>query len=175
MQKGFATLEIIFVVLIISILSAFAVPKAKQLVERVTLDYEQKRLYSELKFLQTLSRSASVTNLGMEGLSTISQNNQAIMFFYYGNTYEILRTNKLIRRTHYLSNDVNFSLGNTDSFVIWCDAAGKFRFNAKNPYTGSQVTSRTIVLTPKNFRGEKYLPTIVFDSVGRIRGGREER
>ena len=174
MQKGFATLEIIFVVLIISILTAVAVPRAKNFVEKATLDYEQKRLYSELKFLQTFNRSAAVSDTGMDGTFTVGST-RAVMHFYNGQSYEILRTDKPIRDEHKLSNGVNFSLDNTGSFRIQCDNDGKYQINGKNPFSSSNVLEKTVVLKPKNHRYGSYVPTIVFDSVGRIRGGREKR
>ena len=52
MQKGIATLEVILAVLIIALLMKVAVPNATRLIDRAALDYETKRLYSELRFLQ---------------------------------------------------------------------------------------------------------------------------
>lgn len=58
MQKGFATLEIIFVVLIISLLASATIPNIVRIVDRVALDYETKKLYTDLKFLQSFDRMA---------------------------------------------------------------------------------------------------------------------
>ena len=64
MQKGFATLEIIFAVIIVVALTTCALPNAVRMIDNVALDYEYKRLYSELRFLQAVSRSTSVSDAG---------------------------------------------------------------------------------------------------------------
>ena len=166
MQKGFATLEIIFLVLIISILTTVAVPQASRLVEKISLDYEQKRLYSELKYCQTLSRSDSVNDVGMSGALPAVQSTAAVMHFIGGRSYEIQRSNKPIRKRYKLSNGVTFSLNNNGNFRIQFIDENKYRIN------GSNISGeRTIVLKPKVTRDNQTVPTIVFDSVGRIRGG----
>ena len=162
MQKGFATLEAIFFVLIISILTAVAIPQAKNLVERATLDYEQKRLYSELKALQTFSRSASVSDLGMSGAIPTATSTEVAIVFDGGNRYEIQRSNKPIREAHVLSNGVTFSKDKLIGFTI-------------NFHDGKANTnSATIIFKPRKPKSKMFVPTIVFDSVGRIRGGREQ-
>ena len=64
MQKGFATLEIIFAVMIIAVLMTCAIPNAVRMIDRAALDYETKRLYSELHFLQAVNRVERVNNKG---------------------------------------------------------------------------------------------------------------
>ena len=177
MQKGFATLELIFFVLIISILTAVAIPQAKNLVERATLDYEQKRLYSELKFLQTFGRSSSVGDLGMKG-SFIGKNNSPMLLIDLLNgKYQIVGNEKVSRKAnekavhepHYLSNGVKISYAKANSLRIIFRPDGKIYFN------GEEVTSeRTLTFKPQNPKPEMTVPTIVFDSVGRIRGGRTQ-
>ncbi|MBR1646680.1 MAG: prepilin-type N-terminal cleavage/methylation domain-containing protein [Selenomonadaceae bacterium] len=160
MQKGFASLELIFAVLIISILATVAVPKAANFVDRAALDYEKKRLYSELQYLRTLSRTITVDSTGMHMPSFFSSKitvNQPALFDINRdtNSYRILRENKSIREVHYFSNGVKFSKETDVPTRIFFDAAGY-----------SNVKSKSIVLTSR--RGVKA--KIIFDSVGRIRG-----
>ena len=49
-QKGFATFEAILAVTIISVLAFIAVPKIDRVIDKIALDYEMKRLCSEIEF-----------------------------------------------------------------------------------------------------------------------------
>ena len=60
MQKGIATLEIILVVLIIAILTTTTLPNINRILDRVSLDYETKRFYTRLRFLQSFDRSTDM-------------------------------------------------------------------------------------------------------------------
>ena len=160
MQKGFASLELIFAVLIISILATVAVPKAANFVDRAALDYEQKRLYSELQFVRTLNRTDTVQSTGMNMTSFFSSkitvNQPALLEIDCdSDSYRILREEKPIRQEHYFSNGVKFSDETDIPPRIYFNTAGY-----------SYVTGTSIVLTSR--RG--YTAKIVFDSVGRIRG-----
>lgn len=154
MQKGFASAEVIVAALIISLLITVAVPNAAELVDRAAVKYEQKRVYGELQFVRTLNRAAVVSSAGFD--TKLTDNNQAMMEIdRTANSYRILRDEKEIRESHYLSNGVTFSAETDVPERIWFDASGY-----------SNVTSKTIVLTSR--RGHKA--KIIFDSVGRIRG-----
>lgn len=160
MQKGFASLEIILTVLTIALLATVAVPNAARILDKVALDYERKRLYSELQFLRTFDRSASVDATGLnmsnffDGRKTISS--VAIMNFDFdANSYQIFRKETPVREPHYLSYGVTFS----DE----TDVPKQIQFDAKGT---ANVTSKTIVLESR--RG--YKTKLRFDSVGRIRG-----
>lgn len=162
MQKGFASLEIIFAVIIISILATVAVPNVANFVDRSALDYEQKRLYSELQYLRTLNRTDTVLSTGMNMAnffkSKITVNQRAVLEINSEtNSYRILREEKPIREVHYFSNGVQFSKETDVPTRIYFDTSGY-----------SNVTSASIVLTSR--RGVKS--KIIFDSVGRLRGGK---
>ena len=160
MQKGFASLEIIFAVVIISILATVAVPNAANFFDRVALDYEQKKLYSELQYLRTLNRTDTVNSTGMNMAnffsSKITVNQRAMLEINRDtNSYRILREEKPIREVHYFSNGVQFSKETNVPARIYFDTSGY-----------SNVTGASIVLASR--RGVKA--KIVFDSVGRLRG-----
>ena len=159
MQKGFASLEIILTVLIIALLATVAVPNAARILDKTALDYERKRLFSELQFLRTFDRSANVEATGMDeyffvGKKTISS--VAIMNFdFKANSYQIFRGGTPVREPHYLSYGVTFSNETDAPKQIQFDATGT-----------ANVKSKTIVL--ESPRG--YKTKLRFDSVGRIRG-----
>lgn len=157
MQKGFATLEIIFVLLIIGVLLSVAVPNAARILDRAALDYETKRLYSDLRFLQALSRSGEFSLLGT-GRSDLQPEKSPYMQIYSARrSWKIFRDNKSVRAEHVMNDAVKFK--DTNSIAIRFDAAGK-----------SNQTSKSIILRSRYGKTNK----IVFDSVGRFRGGRED-
>ena len=157
MQKGIATLEIILAIMIIGVLMKFAVPKAAQVIDTAALDYETKRFYSELRFLQAMSKSTSSEN-----------NFHPILFIdRTKNYYQVLKdantfTRQPIREPHYFSNGVTIKLesGAYPTININFDSEGKMKIPNVNG------NSYTLVLTSRLGKN-KY---IVIDSVGRIRG-----
>ena len=161
MQKGFASLEVILAALIISLLATVAVPQAVRLVDKFALDYEYKRLYSELQFVRTLNRAATVSPEGMSMTDFLSSKGITVAkrvelkLESGANSYQILRDDKPIRETHYLSYGVTFSNETDVPKKIWFNTAGY-----------SDIKNRTIVL--KSRFGSKT--KIIFDGVGRIRG-----
>lgn len=161
MQKGFASLEIILTVMIIALLATVAVPNAARILDKVALDYERKRLYSELQFLRTFDRSANVDATGLNmpnffvGKKKTIRSVAIMNFDFYANSYQIFRGGKPVREPHYLSYGVTFS----DETEV----PKQIQFDAKGT---ANVNSKTIVL--KSPRG--YTTKLRFDSVGRIRG-----
>lgn len=158
MQKGFATLEIIFVLLIIAVLLSVAIPNAARIIDRAALDYETKRLYSELRFLQALSRSGTINTLGT-GNNNLKPEDAPVMEIYPARrSWQILRNTTPIRPEHVISNGVQISSSNNKVRISF-DTTGK-----------SNLTSTSIILTSRYNKKSK----IVFDSVGRFRGGRDD-
>ena len=158
MQKGIATLEIILAIMIIGVLMKFAVPKAAQLVDAAALDYETKRFYSELRFVQTMGKTTPNS----------PDNTSAPVLFINRteNFYQVFQDTYIknpIREPHYSSHGVTIRLKDHETaknITVNFDSEGK----AKIPnVTGS---SYTLVLTSRLGKN-KY---IVIDSVGRIRG-----
>ena len=87
MQKGFATLEIIFATLIIAILATCAVPNAARILDRATLDYETKKFYTDMRAVQSFDRMALMRepiigekpkNSQLEIVTSISDNSYRI-------------------------------------------------------------------------------------------------
>ena len=155
MQKGIATLEVVLAVLIITLLMKVAVPNATRLIDRAALDYETKRLYSELRFLQAVNRSAKFNTTGT-GLSDVSGEYVSIKFTTEPPSYQVVRglgyTGKPVREVHYLSYGVTIS---SPKDSVNFDSQGK-----------ASITSNHITLTSRLGKTKK----ISFDSVGRMQG-----
>lgn len=174
MQKGFATLEVILVIFIISVLMTCAVPNAARIIDKISLDYETKRLYSDLRFVQALDRSATITDIGMQRLlfdNKINPPQTASIVFENpienSGGWQIVRgteiTDPAIREPHYLSYGVKivFEKGHEDLRRI------KFDITGKPQNISGSVANGHIILTSRN---KKYASKIVFDTVGRFRG-----
>ena len=165
MQKGFVTLEIILAIMIIGVLMKFAVPKAAQVIDTAALDYETKRFYSELRFVQAMSKS-SPTGIKGTGNANLVTAPPILFINRTENYYQVFKSantfiDKPIREPHYFSNGVTFKLysGTAPTITIKFDSEGKAKIN-------NNGNSETLVFTSR-FGKNKY---IRFDSVGRIRG-----
>ena len=158
MQKGIATLEVILAALIIALLMKVAVPNATRLIDRAALDYETKRLYSELRFLQAVNRSAKFDPAGTGGFYVTKDEFLSIKFTTEPPSYQVVRgldlnvTGKPVREVHYLSYGVKLS---SPKDSVNFDSQGK-----------ASITSNHITLTSRLNQTKK----ISFDSVGRMQG-----
>lgn len=171
MQRGLATLELILAIMIIGVLVKVAVPNAAQILDTAALDYETKKLYSELRFIQEMNKSTTLSPKGMGDTNFLTNNfgtngqEDIIWIFTPGkNFYQISRRNisnmTTLREPHYLSYGVTISFKTAiPENIISFDAEGK----AVNAYR--KVLSNTLILTSR--RGKKRY--IIFDSVGRMR------
>ena len=161
MQKGIATLEVILAALIIALLMKVAVPNAERLIDKAALDYETKRLYSELRFLQAMNRSARFDVAGTGGFYITKDEYVSIKFT--DTSYQVVRglgyTGKPVREVHYLPHvkKLSWKSGKTLS-TISSDTLGKWNF-------GRDTRSDKLILTSR-LNQKKYL---VFDTVGRLR------
>ena len=161
MQKGFATLEIILAIMIIAVLTKFAVPNAVRLVDRAALDYETKRLYSELSFVKAIGKLSTIldTGTGNTGDKTV------LVIDTLNGSYQAFRgttfNKKAIREPHYLENGITISFkSSVPQDMITFNRLG----NATD--IANKALSNTLILTSR-LKQKKH---IVFDSVGRIRG-----
>lgn len=169
MQKGFVSFEIILIVLTFALLATVAVPNAAALVDKAALAYEQKRLYSESQYVRTLNRTATVVSTGMsmdDFLTSKITVDKEIMLEIdrETNSYRILRDNKPFAETHYMSNGVTISNET--------NVPGKISFDTTGATDFYPSMSKSVTIVLKSRRGETL--TIVFDSVGRIRGDNKD-
>lgn len=151
MQKGIATLEIVMVIFIVGVLASCAVPNVVRVLDRVSLDYETKRLYTELRFLQSHERMTYMPDSHFDKTEKF-QNKLTV----YPERYAITKNgdDKIIYGEHYFSSGVTTSKILTIKF----DDMGKI----------APAISDTLNL--KSRLGKELY--FVFDSVGRFRGSR---
>lgn len=155
MQKGLATLEIIFVTIIIAVLISATLPNVRRIIDTAALDYETKRLYSELRFVEAMNRSSKINTIGTGGTGLLTNSGEKPTLFidYEGKYYQVFRDEgltKKIRKSHYLSYSVKIS---SPKNKINFDSDGKANINSNHITLTSQFNSRDIV----------------FDSVGRLK------
>lgn len=156
MQKGFATLELIIVIFIVVLLAGAAVPNAVRIVDKISLDYETKRLYTDLRAVQAFDR---MTNMNDSHFTPIiyelTAEDEAVNLAVEPNRYTLRKNSSdEIYAEHYFSNGVAAG----KSMIIKFDDMGKV----------TPAASETLELTSRF--GKR---SIVFDSVGRFRGGRQ--
>lgn len=156
-QGGFATFEVILAVIIISVLAFVAVPKIDRVVDKIALDYEMKRLCSEIEFASSLNRSASFKPEIFSEKIYADQSDIALEIDEKNNSWRLTRNKKPLRDRHYLFAGIK----------IFCSVKDvrNIKFDAYGVYQGG---SGTITLTSRH--GEKA--EIIFDTVGRWRGNR---
>ena len=162
MQRGLVTLEIIFAIMIIGLFVKVAVPNAARILDAVALDYETKKFYSELRFVQEMNRSSIVVSTGAGNTNLLGSDSGDYVFLTIKrdeNSYQVSRGTEPLREPHYLSYDVKIKLKNSNDAIIkiYFDLDGKADINGKN--------SDTITLTSRLGKN-RY---IIFDSVGRFR------
>ena len=158
MQKGFATLEIILLTLIIAVLATVTIPNAARVIDRVTLDYETKRLYTDLRFLQSLDRMLNMRAAHLSSNLSATQ----ISLDIYPEYYQFRRVYpKKIFDVHTFSNDVT---ANENGYGIW-----QIQFD----HMGKISPAITTHLILKSRQGKEFYMYI--DTVGRFSTSREDR
>ena len=155
-QKGFATFEAILAVTIISVLAFIAVPKIDRVIDKIALDYEMKRLCSEIEFASSLNRSAGFDSEIFYDTISVAENAIILEINTSTNSWQIRRNEKFLRDRHYLLAGIK----------IFCnsDSVKNIEFTPEGRCRGDG----TITLTSRH--GEQA--EIVFDTVGRWRGNR---
>ena len=152
MQKGFATLEIIFATLIIAILVSTAIPNAVRIIDRVTLDYETKRLYTDLRFLQSFDRMAYMADSHFQ-----THYEESAKLIIYPERYVFVKnSNNKVYSEHYFLRGVTVDKIKTIRF----DDMGKITPAASDTLTLSSRFGKPIYFK--------------FDIVGRFRGSLTE-
>ena len=148
MQKGFATLEIVLVIMIIAILATTTIPSAARIIDRVSLDYETKRIYTDLRFIQSFDRMAYMKDSHFD-----TNYDERIKFVIYSDRYVFEKNSDgKIYTENYFSKGV---MMNKTKIIIF-DDMGRI-----NPAKSDTLTLSSKFGSPKYFR---------FDTVGRFRG-----
>ena len=148
MQKGFATLEIVLAIMIIAILATTTIPSAARIIDRVSLDYETKRIYTDLRFIQSFDRMAYMKDSHFD-----TNYDERIKFVIYSDRYVFEKNSDgKIYTENYFSKGV---MMNKTKIIIF-DDMGRI-----NPAKSDTLTLSSKFGSPKYFR---------FDTVGRFRG-----
>jgi len=153
MQKGFATLEMIFILMIIAALTTVAVPNAARILDRVALDYETKKIYTDLRALQSFDR---MTEMKDSHFQTAIKTQ--LKFNVERNRYTVMKneTNRILSE-HYFSNGVTVTRD-------W-----EFKFDDMGKIMNKSGAAISDSMEIKSRYGKTY---IRIDSVGRFRGSR---
>ena len=165
---GIATLEIILAMTIIAIFATITVPKMARVLDKVALNYEMKRLYSELNFVRSLSKIAWFKpSIFKDKLDTNTHNDVRITVYKSGGYYELFRNidnqNYPINK-HYLPRGFKINYSNLNMTITF-DNDG----SARNADINRSVANGHYILNSK-LNDKAY---IIFDSVGRFRGSYE--
>lgn len=149
-QKGFATIEIFLVVMIIAILSGIAIPKIAQVLDVAQLDYETRRFVSEFYFAKSLSKSS---NFEPEFFSGVTLGGNSLYISVSSRSYYTEDGTKIIHERHFLPKKFSIKRG------INVPVNVKFMDGKISP----SISSEYIFNAPRGF-SEK----IKIDSVGRV-------
>ena len=152
-QRGFATLEIIFIMLIISILAGSVIPKISRSLDTVQLDYETKKFIGEFYLAKSLNHTANYSANKFFSLHLDSA--YPVIIDVHEKFYYFKRHTSEIGDRNYLVNGMSIKFSDTDSKI--------FQFNDEEDYyRGSSVN---MIFKSRLGRNSE----LVIDSVGRIR------
>lgn len=156
-EKGYALIEIVFLVAIIAILSSIIVPKIGNELQIAQADYLMKSLYSEIRFMQAARRTSAykdeliLPNKKMKSLSLISSNTNKRYRIRFDDSEELRRYN--------LPSSFSFE---NNFFIAVMDGGILSNSVLNGGYSGN-------IKLINNKTHKVYKPFIVFDSVGRVR------
>lgn len=183
MQRGFATLEIILVTIIIAVLVKVAVPNAARILDTAALDYETKKFYSELRFVEEINRSSRIlstgtgeTNLLVTADGVIGSDKIILHINPSENNYRVSRTDKdgnikkYLREPHYFSYGVTIFFGKKVKDKIISNfyvKENKITANEEGKMTDIDYKTLDGTITLTSQLGKNRY--IIFDTVGRIK------
>ena len=150
-QCGFVTIELIFIVIIISVLATLAVPSIARIVDTAEVDYEMKTLLSEINSVQSLNRNVHYNpSIFKDKISGNAGHKLQINIDENLNRYIITRNGENFDEPHELPQ----------GFSITCEKGLPNEIIPGETYSGHiKINSRHNV--------KRYL---ICDSVGRWRG-----
>ena len=154
-ERGYALIEILILIAVIAILSAAVLPKISNSFKVVCSRYIMQNIYSELRFLQTVARTANFDKENtVMNMPIVEKVGGTFSVRVVSNQYVFRMTGQSIRRYNL---PPNFSFEKT--LYMRITSSGTIKDNDSN--NSGQVRLK---------RGtELCKPFIVFDSVGRIR------
>ena len=160
-ERGYAIIEVVFLVAVIAILSTIVIPKINDEIQIAYADYIMKSIYSELRFMQVSRRTSAFKSSNILYVSK----KEGSYFLVSSNAkkqYRIRINDNEELRNYVLPPKLSFE---TDFFMTVRDEE-----KLANVFlaVGQSPNSNHIKL--KNVDTDKsYKPIIIYDSVGRIR------
>ena len=150
-QRGFSTLEVILVIMIISLLATVILPNMARMVDVAQVDYEMKIFLSTLDYAKSMDKNSYFKPEIFKG--TLANNAGAQIFLnvdYNKGTYQIVRKNVAVGEMHELP----------EGFKIISENGIPSKIDPQEKYSGHiRITSRQ--------NSNRY---IISDSAGRWRG-----
>ena len=157
-EKGYALIEVVFLIAIIAILSSIAIPKISNEFQIAQADYLMKSLYSEIRLMQAARRTSAYKEEDLlpvykktKSLNLVSSNTNKRYRIRFDSSEEIRRYNM----PSYFSFDSDFYITVMDNDILSNKVLGG----------GYRGTIKIINRTTNKY----YKPFIVFNTVGRIR------
>lgn len=132
-QKGFATLEIIFVLLIISILAGGYIPKISSSVDMAQLNYETKKFLGEYYFAKAVSKNSSYETSIFKDAERYNSG-QAAKFVVSSDaaSYHVELDKKFLHDNNYLPKGFKIELRNLPQALT-------FDSNGRNTKSGAYI------------------------------------
>ena len=128
-QKGFATLEAILVVSIISLLVFVGVPKMSKILDTLWLNYEVERFCSAVDFGRNLNRS-SAYDAGIFDSYFDGGDGLTLDIYYDLNGYELHQGEKIVGQPYRLKNGITLKWheGALEKIIFSGGQSGTVRF-----------------------------------------------
>lgn len=152
-QKGFATIEIIFVMVIISILAGSYIPKISRSLDIAQLDYETKKFIGEFYLAKSFNRTANYSSNKFFGLNLAPAH--SVQLNVNEKFYEFKRNTSKIGERYYLADGMTVKISGASSKV--------FQFSDEEDYY--KGSSENLIIKSRLGKNSE----LVIDSVGRIR------
>ena len=154
-QRGFATLEIICVVVIMSVLTTTAVPQMARMIDGARLDYEMKRFLNNLELAKSLNRGTYYKQDIFENHQSLDDfKPEEITIHINNNSYEMFKGSDKIENVRL-----------PEGFSLRLDTS------LKSPLKFSTNNNGTLTIISKLGNERKT----IFDTVGRWRGETSEK
>lgn len=154
-QKGYAIIETLIFAMIISILASFAVPKVINELKVSQANYLMQSLYSEIRYVQALSRIANYERDTVFGIHQSTY--PPYVSCYNSNGSMVVRISDIsVARRYILPKNFAFH----KDFHLYLSAKGIPNEMSSQKYSGT-ITLR--------YNSKPMKPSITFNSVGRFR------
>ena len=155
-EKGYALIEVVFLVTVIAIISSIIIPKISNEFKIAQADYLMKSLYSEIRFMQTAKRTS------------IYKKSDVLLVTKPSKSFVIISNNSLKQFRLRMGDDEEIRKYNLPSYFSF-ENDFFISVKAEGTISDSLGNNSDHIKLIDNGTNKVYKPFIVFDSVGRIR------